>query len=115
MTKTRVVSGREILQTAGGLVIRGRRKDVVLSVALACLLVPFVLILVYQNVVGTADVAAVWTRPGGDQIFVAIALLLIALFFAVLPLVFLVVSIRRRRRRWVFDRQRGLLIRRDQR
>lgn len=115
MTKTRLVSDREILQTPDELVIRGRRKDVVVSVVLAGVTVPLVLGLIYQNIVGTADVAAVWKRSPGDQVFVVIALLVTALFFAVLPIVFVVASIRRRRRQWVFDWTRGQLIRLDER
>jgi len=115
MVKTRIVSDREILQTPDELVIRGRRKDVVVSVALACVLLPFALGFAYQNIVGTANVEAIWRRPVGDQIFVAAVFLIGELFLAAMPIVFLVASTRRRRRRWVFDRQAGQLTRLDQR
>ena len=108
------MSDLDIAQTADELVIRGRRKDVVLWVILACLLVPFSLGIVYQNVVGTADAPAVWTRPGGDQNFIVVALFHVVLAFAAAPVAVCIACVRKRRRPWVFSRPSGRLTRAGQ-
>jgi hypothetical protein len=113
-TTTRFISGFEVLQTPNELVIRGPRPGVGIWI-IFCMFDGLFLSLVYQNIMGTDQIPPVWTRSGEEQMFVATALLVSGLLLAVLPVVVLVLAIRKRRRRWIFDCRRGELARPGQR
>src|ERR1700722_1492013 len=111
MTTHRTLSDLEISQSGDELVIRGRRMAVVVSVIGVFLLVSFSLVIAFKNIFGTAQQAAIWDRPAGDRIFVLVFILGMVLPFAVFPIVMFIVHLRKRRRAWVFSRQRRQLTR----
>ena len=108
------MSELDITQTADELVIRGRRTEVVVGAVLVCLLVPFSLAIAYQDIVGTSEQPAIWNRTG-DRVALSVFILLELLAFGVAPILLCLMSLRKRRRPWVFNRRSGQLTWFDQR
>jgi hypothetical protein len=100
------------VQTADELIIRTSRKIVVVWVVVACLFVPVAIFGVYRQIMHT-DMPASWFRRGVDPLGIAIAIVR-ALPFVIVPLGCVVYYARKRRRGWVFDRERGQLTRLNQ-
>jgi hypothetical protein len=111
MTRRRTLADLEISQTGDQLVIRGRRMAVVVSFCFAIAFVALAVGIAYQNTVGTADVPALRNRADQAAALVLIAFVLFA--FGLTPIVIFIAFLRKRRRRWVFDRALGQLTRGD--
>jgi hypothetical protein len=111
MTNRRTLADLEISQTGDQLVIRGRRMAVVVSFCFAVGLVAFACAIAYQNVVGNADVPPL--RDRGDWVAILVLIAFVLFAFGLTPIVIFIAFLRKRRRRWVFDRALGQLTRGD--
>ena len=90
----RTLHDLEISQSPDQLVIRGGKLTVVLSVIAIFLLVPLSLDLTYKNIVGSAQLPAIWQRTTDARIVSVVGILFILLLFGVMPIAICLMFVR---------------------